>query len=129
MRGSACVTGCPAPPALSPHNECRSTRYGKGEDAKHKMIDTEIDLRAGLLDSLTSYRKEQEEKALAYVSEQAGKIVAGEQMLATRQSGHEADRKAVSDDTAKVEADLAKVEAEVAEGTAPEQARKKEQQQ
>ena len=62
---------------------------------------------------MATYRSEQEATALTYVSEQTAKIVAGEQMLAARQSDHDGARKAVSADTTKVEAELAKVEAEV----------------
>ena len=29
--------------------ETNRTRYGKGEEAKHKMIDSEIELRAGVI--------------------------------------------------------------------------------
>ena len=80
--------------------ETNKTRYGKGEEAKHKMIDAEIELRtgaliaeaavtsaayrlmsfgtcAGMLESLVRDRTEQEQKALTYVQEQGAKITAG----------------------------------------------------
>ena len=53
------------------------TRYGKGEEAKHKMINSEIELRQNMLGTLVAYRIEQEEKGLEFVTTNTDKLNKG----------------------------------------------------
>jgi|EP01047_Picozoa_sp_COSAG01_P029007 hypothetical protein len=105
-------------------NEARNQ---KGEDAKLKQSKLLIELRERLLAQLVASRLDVVQQTTADLESRVGKLVAGEGMIADSESQIASNHQQIEQDTAKLDATVSDVEEKVAARTAPEQEKKKVQ--
>ena len=99
-------------------------RYAKGEAAKHKQINSMVELRCKSLQQTVDARTQENEAAQAELVACVDKIAKGEKMMQDMQAQIDASTKEVAEATETLDAKVAVVEEKVAKGTAPEQEKK-----